>query len=872
MFEIPIEIKETSAMARKCRAIDLSVPLVQNKLFKTVNLSLQDEDNNLIPCHFKPFIFWPNKSIKWIKLYFQLDMKAHSIKKLRVIVQDQDLVSTASQTENNSFLVLQKTGSFTVINAENTFVIDTNNLGILRHHKQRVNELITDPNSINLTTVDNQKYHPQLTSIKCIESNPFEIHILCKGEWRNNKALFGIFFDATYSFFKNSSLYKFKLTIHNSKAIIPHRGKWDLGNENSLFFKSLNVKIADDCHSSFEYRTKLDAKFVSSKNSNFMVYQASSGGENWQSRNHLNHLAEIALPFKGFKLIDGDYEECFADRAEPTLIVKKNNTSCAFQLEKFWQNFPKAVHNENNKIILGLFPQQHKDGFELQPGEKKTHALYIDGLGDTYNIDAHSTPLQITICPHYIETTKTISLFGCLTKNQPIDQIIAEGITSKNNFFAKREVIDEFGWRNFGDIFADHETLEYQGSDELISHYNNQYDPLYGFLIQYLQTNDLRWWVLAEDLLQHIKDIDIYHTQDDRTEYNNGLFWHTDHYLPVETASHRTYSKLQKSNAYMDHAGGGGPGSNHCYTTGLLLHYQLTGDESSKETVEQLTKWITHTFEGNGTFGDMLIALKNHKRKDLKNTITQKYPLDRGTGNYITALIDAFEATTKQSYLDDASLVIKKTISAEDDIASLNLLDIEDNWFYTIFLQATYKYLIIKETNQQFDRSFFYAKQAFIHYCIWMVSFESPYLDNPYRLEYPNHTWAAQDIRKANILYMASYFEADKSLVKQFKNKADELYDYVENTLKNESTRTFTRILTILMQNNGVKEFVEKNQCQMPFLQLQIDKQQQTPLINQLLLNIQSCYSDTSLKKEIKCLRTLSPKMNYVLNKLGYSK
>ena len=117
---------------------------------------------------------------------------------------------------------------------------------------------------------------------------------------------------------------------------------------------------------------------------------------------------------------------------------------------------------------------------------------------------------------------------------------------------------------------------------------------------------------------------------------------------------------------------------------------------------------------------------------------------------------------------------------------------------------------------------------------------------------------------------MASYFEADTLLKSQFKHKADVLYDYVENTLKNEPTRTFTRILTILMQNNGVKTFVEHNQCHMPDLQLLIDKQKQTAPLNQLLLNIQSCYSSTSLKKEIKCLRTLSPKMNSVLNKLGY--
>ncbi|MFQ3198184.1 MAG: hypothetical protein ACI81A_001905 [Paraglaciecola sp.] len=41
-------------------------------------------------------------------------------------------------------------------------------------------------------------------------------------------------------------------------------------------------------------------------------------------------------------------------------------------------------------------------------------------------------------------------------------------------------------------------------------------------------------------------------------EYNGGLFWHTDHYLQAFTSSHRSYSKSQASDAYQDHAGGGG--------------------------------------------------------------------------------------------------------------------------------------------------------------------------------------------------------------------------------------------------------------------------------------------------------------------------
>ena len=61
----------------------------------------------------------------------------------------------------------------------------------------------------------------------------------------------------------------------------------------------------------------------------------------------------------------------------------------------------------------------------------------------------------------------------------------------------EREVIDEYGWRHFGDVWADHETAYYDGPRPVISHYNNQYDVLQGFLIQFLLSGDVRWWELG---------------------------------------------------------------------------------------------------------------------------------------------------------------------------------------------------------------------------------------------------------------------------------------------------------------------------------------------------------------------------------------
>ena len=155
-----------------------------------------------------------------------------------------------------------------------------------------------------------------------------------------------------------------------------------------------------------------------------------------------------------------------------------------------------------------------------------------------HNRDAKWSSMETTLLK-----LKQFLFLQARSSNTDLQGLIDAGLYGANNFFAKREAIDEFGWRNFGDIYADHEELNYSGDTPLISHYNNQYDALDGLLRQYLASGDRGWTDLAFPLAQHIVDIDIYHTIEDRDEYNGGLFWHTDHYANAYTCTHRTYSK-----------------------------------------------------------------------------------------------------------------------------------------------------------------------------------------------------------------------------------------------------------------------------------------------------------------------------------------
>jgi hypothetical protein len=95
--------------------------------------------------------------------------------------------------------------------------------------------------------------------------------------------------------------------------------------------------------------------------------------------------------------------------------------------------------------------------------------------------------------------------------------------------------------------------------------------------------------------------------------------------------------------------------------------------------------------------------------------------------------------------------------------------------------------------------TFYHARNILLHYADWMVEHEYPYLEKPEILEYPNATWAAQDIRKAHIFSGAAYFSPAPA--QAYIDQSVFYLDYVANTLTKEKGSSHTRILSILMQN-----------------------------------------------------------------------
>jgi hypothetical protein len=279
-----------------------------------------------------------------------------------------------------------------------------------------------------------------------------------------------------------------------------------------------------------------------------------------------------------------------------------------------------------------------------------------------------------------------------------------------------------------------------------------------------------------------VADIDVYHTDRDKAAYNHGLFWHTVHYVDAGRATHRSYPRGTC---------GGGPSSEHNYTTGLLLHHFLTGDPISRETVLELARWTIDMDDGRKTVFRWL-ARGATGLASATGSMAYHGP-GRGPGNAINTLLDAHQLTGDGRYLEKADELIRRCIHPGDDIDARALLDAERRWYYTVFLQALGKYLDHGGPMEA------YARESLLAYARWMAAHERPTLSHPEILEYPTETWAAQDMRKCEVFDWAARWAAGEEERERFRERAGFFFDYVTRALAGMETRTLARPVILLL-------------------------------------------------------------------------
>ncbi|HYF51038.1 MAG TPA: hypothetical protein VEJ63_16615 [Planctomycetota bacterium] len=437
-------------------------------------------------------------------------------------------------------------------------------------------------------------------------------------------------------------------------------GRWPLGSKGAAYLKSFGLRLTNAASTSNTYTADLDDVFVTADKP-IRIEQESSGGLHWDIRTHIDRHGNIPQRHCGYRILSGAETLRAGFRAEAFLEMKSSGAKLGVGIHDFWQNFPVAL--DSSGAIEFFSSTFGKGEHELQGGEAKTWSALISLL------PADATPEQsrrmqaaciapLTALPAVELLERSRAVCPVVRRDDERRPSVERAAIAmirdpRTNAFTQREMIDEYGWRNYGDLWADNERGckgAPRESQPLISHYNQEYDWGFGMLLQSLRNAGVDNMAAADFLklaaaaLRHEADIDTYHCWTRETVqdgvYCGGHYTHTAHGVEPGDGSHRG-SPTDKywANANWPWGRGGGPESGHFHTRGQWLLYYLTGSRRHLDSAIERTECVAYKLETN----------KFHQCDNA----------GRDSGHNLQVLLDAWQGTGDDRYLRLAGKVVE---------------------------------------------------------------------------------------------------------------------------------------------------------------------------------------------------------------------
>ncbi|MGH8275440.1 MAG: hypothetical protein ACRETH_01970, partial [Steroidobacteraceae bacterium] len=798
-FQIPVFVEERAGLRRHREAVRLGIPLPRGLLREASGAVVVAADSGRsLEQQARALARWPDQSIKWLLLDVLASVGAHQ--RAALLVRPGDPVQDNRVASAVPLKIGEHGGTLLVDTGAACFELGGERGALLGAVRVGGASLLDGLGArIRLLDCSAREYAAFAAKAYVEEAGPVRAAVVLEGQLRRAGRTAALF-KARFTFIVRATSLRLEFQLRNPRAASHRGGLWDLADRGTVRFEDLSLRMTPGAPATeLRWCAESPEPMRSQRPSPWTLYQDSSGGESWDSDNHVDGTGSLSVAFRGYQVRTADGAGQTATtagaRATPYLCVSSGDGSIAVTAMDFWQNFPKALRWDGRTVSVGLFPGECRVPFALQGGEQKRHTLLLEFLppDQETSIPALQHPLAAWVDPAWIEESGALGSF-VTARRDPNDaylRYVNAIVDGPHSFERKRELIDEYGWRNFGDLYADHEGVRHPGPRPLVSHYNNQYDFIHGALTHFLRSGDARWWRLAQDAARHTIDIDIYHTNQDKAAFNHGLFWHTDHYKPAATCTHRTYSRRNgRGRAY-----GGGPSNEHNYTSGLLLYFYLSGDAEAARAVRELADWVIAMDDGSR---NLLGLLDSGPTGLASKTVDFAYHKPgRGAGNSINALLDGYQLLQERPYVAKAEELICRCIHPADDIDALQLAEPEHRWSYLVFLQVLGKYLDLKVEWGEADYMFHYARDSLLHYAAWMAHNEVPYKDVLHKVELPTETWPAHDVRKAHVLHVAAKY-SPLALQSRLHERAAFFFGRCLQDLLSFETAFLTRPLVIL--------------------------------------------------------------------------
>jgi hypothetical protein len=792
-------VEENIGLKRTHQAITIGVPFSKGYGFPNDLWLAKSLSNKVYAISLKALSFHEDESIQWALITFVLDQEANCVERFTI----EKRLESSFAIDSTSL----KKRARSALKIADVVLIEQRKEEVSSSFKAMPPDIIEIDLEFALADGTKVKISNWVCDYQCSDDVVIRRRLIGRSERLKKTHVI-----MSVNEIIETSLVDIEIAIRNENSALHPDGYWDLGDPNSINLESVSLCFKNSALSGCNYLLNPNLREGSKTlevDTMFSISQTGSGMQNWQHQVHVNSEGIVPITQNGYSVLSAGNLITRGLCADPAVQAISDTINLVIYNKDFWERFPSEISSSHGGIYLWLLPKGNSN-HEIQPGETLCKRFSIS-TEQMFTLELFQNVSRPLIARPTIESCVNAEALEWLdeserpyfTNHEVMSNYCENALSGETGLFSKRIAIDEFGWRNFGEVWADHEqAFAAVTTSTLVSHYNNQYDQIQGFLRRFLDTGDDRWLSLGQDLARHVVHIDVYNTDDDRPAYNRGLFWHTAHYSDAATATHRSHSRHMAKGE--NPTEGGGPGSSEQnYTTGLLLYYFLTGDEFAKETIINFANWVIAMDDGNRNW---LSVLSSANTGSASCTASRSYHgPGRGVGNSVNCLIDAWKLTKNELYLTKAEELIKRVAHPSERISDLDLLNAEARWSYTVFIQSLLKYLSLEQLRNRHFAS--YIKACLIHYGQWMADNEQTYFSSVEELEYPTETWHAQDLRKANIMHLIASFCPDEKIAQKLISKSTNIRKEAWQCLEASPTRYYARPIALVLQQWPLETF-----------------------------------------------------------------
>ena len=535
---IPLTIEEPTGVKRENWPVRWGVPFPKGALQSVDRVRLLNPDGAEHPCDISETACWPDASLRWVLLDFQLTLGP------------------------------QETAVYYLDYSQNTERSDYSSPLVVTESPDRIH-IATGP----LVFRVNRKRFGLLEEV-CLNGKPI---LRAQRLWLVDGT--GVRYDLSHGQTRDVVLE----TRTSQRAVVRARGTYGASDGRACFdylvricahkglpwleIETTFINTQDDPSTeireiALETAVGLDGEKIGLCGSGRKLYESADPFYSY----HENVLANYGV-FAGSTIYRengekvegvGIYEQ---QLARGWLDVSNAGRGVCVSLKDFVLLYPKEAAWKDDRITFSIWPAR-AEPLRLRQGMARTHAFMLhfhDGVGEDARVGELAAAYEDPLLPHnsdwYLESGAFGPVFPYRPDRYPLLERRLRDLTVAARDARSLGMLDYGDFVNVG-----------SGSQGGFS-CNNEPDRLHGFLLQHLRAGERIPWQLADAAAWHAMDVDtVHHTTRD----------------PIELGGHRIHG-----HNHVQYNAEGYPNvstvPSHMWTEGLLEYHYLTGHPRPRE-------------------------------------------------------------------------------------------------------------------------------------------------------------------------------------------------------------------------------------------------------------------------------------------------